>query len=285
MNMNETILLTALAERWGKYCEELKLCKAEFSEEAVHDLRVATRRLVAVMNMLRILDPHPRVQKVRRALKQQLDSLDELRDTQVMLVEVSESMADFPELRPFGEYLLAREKKLLRRARKEIKRLRIAELKRRIEKSQESLGEKVREEGWTANLLSAVDQAYARARQAYGEIDARQPATIHRFRVTFKKFRYMVEIVNPILKDVPEEYLKQLHDYQSHMGDIQDAAVLLNTLTEYTEEAEGGAALLNVRKAFETHRTELIAQFMDRKDAIQNFWRDSPEAIFAWEKP
>ncbi len=285
MNMNETILLTALAERWGKYREELKRCKEEFSEEAVHDLRVATRRLVAVMNMLRILDPHPRVQKVRRALKQQLDSLDELRDTQVMLAEVYESISNFPELKPFGEYLLAREKKLLRHARKEIKALHIAELKKRIEKSQESLDEKLKEKGWTANLLSVVDQAYARARQAYGEIDARKPATIHRFRVTFKKFRYMVEIVHPILKDVPEEYLKQLHDYQSHMGDIQDAAVLLNMLTEYTDETDSGAALSTTRKAFETHRAELIARFMEGKEAIRIFWRDSPEAIFAWEKP
>src|SRR6185503_16477117 len=221
MKTNDNALSIALNERWKKYREELKVCKQEFSKEAVHDLRVATRRLLAVLDMLRALDPYPRVQKARRLLKNQLDSLDDLRDTQVMLVDVYESMANYPELKAFEEYLLAREKKLLRRARKEIMDMEISEVKRRIEKSRSSLQEKAGVTDWTARLLSVVDQAYARAGQAFGQIEASQSASIHRFRVTFKKFRYMVEILYPVLMGVPEEYLKRMHDYQSRMGDVQ----------------------------------------------------------------
>src|SRR5262245_36418615 len=123
MKTNENVLITALDERWKKYRAELKTCKREFSEEAVHDLRVATRRLLAVMDILRSLDPHPRIQKVRQTLKNQLDSLDDLRDTQVMLVEVSESVANLTELKPFEEGLLRREKRLLRAAHKEVREL------------------------------------------------------------------------------------------------------------------------------------------------------------------
>src|SRR4030095_12946341 len=105
MNAKPNVLIEALEERWDKYRAELKKCKSEFSEEAVHDLRVATRRLLAVMDIIRLLDPQPRVQKVRRILKNQLDSLDDLRDTQVILVEVSESIMSFPDLKPFEEHL------------------------------------------------------------------------------------------------------------------------------------------------------------------------------------
>src|SRR5262245_59559094 len=133
MKTNEDTLSLSLDERWKKYREELKVCKQEFSEEAVHDLRVATRRLLVVLDMLRALDPHPRVQKARQLLKNQLDSLDDLRDTQVMLVDVYESIANFPGLKGFEEYLLAREKKQLRRARKEVMEMETSELKRRVE--------------------------------------------------------------------------------------------------------------------------------------------------------
>jgi CHAD domain-containing protein len=283
MKTNEDALSVSLDGRWKKYREELKVCKQEFSEEAVHDLRVATRRLLAVLDMLRALDPHPRVQKARRLLKNQLDSLDDLRDTQVMLVEVYESIANFPELKAFEEYLLAREKKLLRRARKEIRDIEISELKRRIEKSRSSLQEKAGVSDWTARLLSVVDQAYARAGQAFGQIEASQSASIHRFRVTFKKFRYMVEILYPVLMGFPEEYLKRMHDYQSRMGDVQDVEVLLGTLVEFGER-KAGSIPPSVCKSFEDQRAETVAKFMEGKEEIQLFWRAAPDQKFLWEQ-
>ena len=78
MMANPNVLIASMDERWKRYRAELKRCQRDFSEEAVHDLCVATRRLLAVMDICRTLDPHPRVQKVRRALKNQLDALDDL---------------------------------------------------------------------------------------------------------------------------------------------------------------------------------------------------------------
>ena len=284
MDTTDNVLSVALGERWKKYRAEIKTCKNEFSEEAVHDLRVATRRLLAAMDVVRSLEPHPRVQKVRRALKDQLDSLDDLRDTQVMLVEVSESMADFPDLKPLEEHLLKREKKLLRKARKEIESLAISGLRKRIENSAGSLEENVQGEDWTARLLSVGDQAYARARQAFGEIDPAAPASIHQFRIAFRKFRYTVEIVHPILENYPEEYLQQMHDYQSRMGDIQDVTVFLSILLEYVEETDSSSLLAPVRDTFENRHTELIAKFMDAKDELHRFWRETPDSKYPWEK-
>jgi CHAD domain-containing protein len=284
MKTRENVLIAALDERWKKFRAELKTCQRDFSEEAVHDLRVTTRRLLAVMDILRTLDPHPRIQKTRRVLKNQLDSLNDLRDVQVMLVEISESVANFPEMKPFELSLLAREKKLLGRARKEIKALQTSEVKRRIEKTRVSLAEKVRSPGINTQLLSAVDQVYSQAMQAFGQIDASQSATIHRFRVTFKKFRYMVEVVSPTLKNYPETGLKQMHDYQSKMGDVQDVEVFLSALGEYSQQKDSLAALEKARRAFEDQRIELISTFMNGREEIRVFWRGLPDQNFPWEQ-
>ena len=133
------LLITALDERWESYRMQVKTCRREFSEEAVHDLRVATRRLLAVLDIARALDPNPRLQKTRRSLKDQLDDLDDLRDVQVMRVEVSETIENFPELKPFEIHLQEREKHLLRLARKQINALKLSELKKRIAKISVSL--------------------------------------------------------------------------------------------------------------------------------------------------
>jgi CHAD domain-containing protein len=281
MKKAENVLILALDERWKKYRVELKTCQREFSQEAVHDLRVATRRLLAVLEMLRAIAPHPRVKKARRMLKDQLDALDDLRDTQVMLVEVSESAADLPELQSFQEYLLKREKRLLRAARKAIRALEVAGLKQRLDKSRAALEENTPGRKWTASLLSAVDQAYVRAQQVFGEIEAADSASIHRFRVAFKKFRYMVEIVHPGMAGYPEALLKQMHEYQSRMGDVQDAEVFLRSLTEFAEGAE--PPLVTALAWFEGRRAELIARFMAGRGQLSVFWRETPEAKFHWE--
>ena len=284
MKTKENILIVALGERWEKYRVELKTCKRDFSEEAVHDLRVATRRLLAVMDILRTLDPHPRVQKTRRILKNQLDSLDELRDVQVMLVDISESVANFPDLKPFELRLLAREKKLLREARKLIKALQASELARRVRKIRAELEEKAQDRGFNTRILSVVDQAYSQATQALGQIDPSQSASIHRLRIAFKKFRYMVEIASPLMKKYPVAYLKQMHDYQSKMGDVQDAEVFLNALVDFAGQTAASATLEPARRSFEGQRAELIAAFINDKEALHIFWRKTPDENFSWEK-
>ncbi len=72
--------------------------------------------------------PDLKIQKIRRILKDQLDNLDDLRDTQVLLADISETIHETPVLQPFQEYLQRREKKLLRAAQKEIKSLKIESL-------------------------------------------------------------------------------------------------------------------------------------------------------------
>ena len=279
-----SILLSALDERAESYGAQVKTCRREFSEEAVHDLRVAARRLLAVLNICRALDPHPRIQKLRRFLKDQLDDLDDLRDVQVMIVDVTESIEKLSDLKPFEIYLQEREKHLLRLARKQTRALKPSELGKRIEKISLLLKKDWMEDHFQPQLLQVADNAYLRAIQALRQIDATQAGTIHRLRLAFKKFRYIAEIVHPLVPDYPETHLKRMHDYQSAMGDIQDLETLLNALAEFSESGASPSDLRPARRYYDKRHAEAIAAFLNDQGELLTFWRATPDQPFLWEK-
>jgi len=283
VQQNNALILAALDERWENYRRQVKTCRQEFSEEAVHDLRVSTRRFLAILDIARAIDPHPRIQKMRRFLKDQLDDLDDLRDVQVMLVEGSETIENFLDLKSFEAHLEEQEKHLLRWARKQINALKLSELKKRIEKISEALKKRIVEESFSAQLFRTVDNAYLRTMQAYVQVDASQPSTIHRLRLAFKKFRYMSEVIQPLIPDYPESHFEHMHQYQSTMGDIQDIETFLNALTDFTESGASSFDPRPIRSFYEKRHTELTAAFVEDKGELIAFWRAAPDQSFPWE--
>ncbi len=111
---------TALVQRWKDYRSQFKACRREPSEMAVHDLRVAARRLLGALDIIRSLKPRPRVRKVRGRVKNVLDALDDLRDVQVMLLELSKRPESIAEPTTFEAQLKRREKRLLSKAHRQL---------------------------------------------------------------------------------------------------------------------------------------------------------------------
>ena len=95
------ILIEAFDKRWKDFQYRFNLYRAEASEESVHDLRVASRRLLSILELTRNISPSPRLQNLRNYFKDQLNSYDELHDTQVMIVEIEEVLEELPEIEPF----------------------------------------------------------------------------------------------------------------------------------------------------------------------------------------
>jgi CHAD domain-containing protein len=279
----QTLLLDALNTRWDKYKAELKICRREFSEEAVHDFRVAARRLLSSLELLRAVMQDPRIQKLRRRLKDQLDELDDLRDTQVLLADLSEIIHETPALQPFQEYLQHKEKQLLRAARKEIKSLKTSNLSKRIQKLRQKL-ETFKPTDLDASLLSAIDEAYAVVIQRYALVDPNQPVTIHRLRIAFKKFRYMIEAVYPILQNLSSDYLKRMHEYQASMGDIQDMEVALQELADFSELASASYDPEPALSYYKERHAIALSSYIEDKGEITNFWRAAPDQPFPQEK-
>ena len=276
------ILLEALEQRWKNYRAELKRCRAEFSNEAVHDLRVATRRMLALIQLLNSIAPRPRLRKLTRAFKDQLDEFDDLRDTQVILAEISEILQELPQLHDFQKHLQFTEEKLLRNLRKKIKQLESSEVTKRIRKTHESI-ETESSPDLNSLVMQAVDDVYLITKQRLGWVEATRSATIHRVRIAFKSLRYMIEIVQPLLHDLPVENFKRMNDYQSLMGEIQDAEVFAQTLADFSEHASF-SDLEPVRRYYEHRHAEAISAYVREMTQLDTFWRSAPEQPFPWEK-
>jgi CHAD domain-containing protein len=276
------LLLSALERAWENYLAELARCRAEFSEDAVHDLRVATRRLMAAVQLLRAVDPHSRLKKINGELKRQLDGFDELRDTQVILAELSPRAKKFPDLQGFQSHQHLTEERLLQTLGEEIYRLNIAELSRDLRKTLTHL-EKQTDDDLAPEILQAVDDAYRRARQRLEQVDLTHPATIHHVRVAFKRFRYMVETVHPLIKDFPPTNLTWMNDYQTLMGNVQDAEVFLQRLGDYfTHGSVADPAFL--RRYYERREAKAISVFGGHMNQLNLFWRPAPDEPFPWER-
>jgi CHAD domain-containing protein len=276
------LLLEALDKRWKNYRTELKRCRAEFSNEAVHDLRIAARRMLAVIQVLNSISPRPRLKKLNHSFKDQLDEFDDLRDTQVILAEVSETMQELPQLQKVQDHLQIVEEDLLKTLRKKLKVIDLFDVSKRIRKTREALETKF-DGDLVLQTLQAVDDAFLLTKQRHSWIDSSQPATIHRVRIAFKTFRYMVEIIHPLLNRYPIETLKQMNDYQSLMGEIQDVEVIMQTLADLPSHASA-FDIEPVRRYYERRHAEATSRFIENMNQIDTFWRSMPDQPFPWEK-
>lgn len=279
----DQLLLNGLEKTWRKYRAELKRCREEFSNEAVHDLRVAARHLVAILRLINSIAPRPRLQKTIRILKEQLDEFDDLRDAQVIVAEISETIQELPELQAFQKRQLRQEDKLLRNVRKQVKKFSVKELSRRILKIHDSI-QTGSYDNLEAKILQAVDDVYLTTQQRLATVNLARPATIHRLRIAFKTFRYMLELIYPLLRDFPEINLKSMHDYQSLMGEVQDTQVFLQTLADFSEDTSSSDTR-TLRTYYEHRHVEAIAAYAEGMNRLNTFWRGEPAQPFPWEKP
>jgi CHAD domain-containing protein len=100
-------------------------------------------------------------------------------------------------------------------------------------------------------------------------------SSIHRMRVAFKKFRYMVESLAPQRGRTTSKQLKAMNAFQGSMGDIQDAEVLLTTVQAFahTRGIESEAPLTRALEELSRRRTALIETFLGSADSLFTFWK------------
>jgi CHAD domain-containing protein len=133
------------------------------------------------------------------------------------------------------------------------------------------------------DLFSAVDEAFGVVVSRDAQVDLAFSPSIHRVRVAFKKFRYMMEIVNPLLPRFPEKNMKKMQEYQTHMGNIQDTEVFLRTLDVFNGQRESYDPQ-PARRFYEQRHAELILAYMQQRGKLASFWRTAPDQPFPWEQ-
>lgn len=226
-------LALSLKRQWKRYRKRLRRCQRKFSTRAVHESRVETRRLLSLLELLRPFAQKRRLEKALACLKRHLDTFDDLRDTHVQLLAVGPMRAGFPAAGPFYKYLRKREQRFERQTRKRIKAVRTRRLEKLIADCRQEVRARIEADPNRRArrvLLGALERAFARTAELKARISPKDTKTIHRTRVAFKRYRYMVELLAERLPAATTTALAAMHDYQTMMGEVQDAEVLLRAL-------------------------------------------------------
>ena len=290
-------LLESLGERWKSYRKAVKRCRKRPSEPSVHHLRVETRRLLSTLALLSYLSNTVQLRKAQEALKKQLDAFDDLRDTHVQLLYTATMLRDFPELKPLVRRLQRREKSLIKPAARTAQRSKLKRVRRRINATKSQLKVAFARTGVlhgprltgtlalsphrghfrpAVRLAQAVQRAFDRVVELRHQINPAQLETIHYTRIAFKRFRYMIELLQPVLPAIKPRQLISMDQYQTMMGEIQDMGVLIERLDKLAKKKKfKRLPLKRVRQVLLDRRERLVRGYLNVADQLFTFWPDN----------
>jgi CHAD domain-containing protein len=126
-------------------------------------------------------------------------------------------------------------------------------------------------------MLGAYAQSFARVVRARQAVRADDPSTVHRLRVAFKRFRYMSEVLQPLLPWLNPHQRKAMQAYQTAMGEIQDLEVLTSGVRTFAASMPLARriSMLPVQEVLALRRKEKIDAFLQTADALGTFWSDA----------
>jgi CHAD domain-containing protein len=258
-----------------RYRKRLECCQKKFSEKAVHDLRIDTRRILALLDLLEALRFGGSLAKLRKTFKKRLDAFDDLRDTHVQRVLLKPMWEKFPEARDFKKHLRKCEKQLECEMSRHIKTVKSGKLNRCLKDLEKCLRQCATRpatgaSGPQSQLL--LGGAFRRVLVLRRQIRRSVPKTIHRLRIAFKRFRYTAELLQPFLPDITDSRLQHMKDFQDAAGNIQDVAVLLERIEKDIKHDQISAACVkNLRRELSRCEQRAIDALMERVPELMNF--------------
>ncbi len=270
------LILASFDQRWEKYRRELRRCQRKCSETAVHDLRVATRRLISTIEIISIAVDDPRLGKLRQALRRRFKESGPLRDVQVQLLRLEKVRDRYPELEQFYTLLLLREQRLLKSLDREIRAVRVGTLEQQVREVRTILPRQFEEKGAVARTAAtgAAAASFLKTVALLGKVDPDDPRTIHRLRIAFKKFRYVTESLQTVLHGITPALLKEMNQYQVRMGVIQDLEVFASSFRRYLSRVRKGSQInfLPFQQDLVRERQELVKDFLGGAGELHGFW-------------
>jgi CHAD domain-containing protein len=208
-------------------------CRGGRSIDAVHDMRVATRRLRVAFklfgayykrSLVRDLDVFNKTarQYLRSLPKQQRSDLDPLlaswkRQRQIahrVLIDYFDSARYARLIDKLGDFLTTSGAGIV------------------VSKGSSAAPSQVRHV-----LVSTVWQRYETVRAYEVVLPEAAPETLHALRIECKYLRYTLEFFQEVLGPGTAQVIRQVIAVQDHLGEIQDAQVASRLLAEYLSKA------------------------------------------------
>jgi CHAD domain-containing protein len=267
-------------------------CALEGSDpEAIHQLRVATRRLRAVLSIYRKLLAEDARNALRDSVRTVSDPLGAARDADVfvgeILAPVLEQMPDDADLAALAEAAENERKARWDAARETIR----SEAFGRLIETAHALASAPKPRSVEAGLALAAPahkfaerwlrKRHGRLREAGRHLRRMDAPARHRLRIEAKKQRYAAELLGPLFRDRKSAatYAKALSRVQSALGAINDASAAARFLEGLRakdgreELARGAAAVLGFHAGRSAAREEGLREAWKNFKSAKRFWK------------
>lgn len=209
-------LIGVLAGRADRFCNLAEKTRKDFSEEAIHDFRVSTRRLLIVELLI---GPDCRTGGWRKKSRRLLKQLSRLRDLQVLQIRFHDEPTLFKLLSQDIEHEIER----LRQLKKTIT---VGDLEKKINRSIKLYrkASRAHPKRFARGICSQWQQIRAEMDGIMHAADQQDYHLLHRLRIQFKSLRYLTEILigANLIDSIEFEHFKE---WQNVLGNIQDLVV------------------------------------------------------------
>ena len=266
--------------------------------DAIHDLRVATRRLQQVLDLIYPPPPPRDIRKWRRRIQRTRRALGEVRNCDVQLDHVSKALRGKRAARRLvweavQHYLLQLRASSFEYAVRKLSKLNLAVLYERLKEYLAAdappprAGRAGHQLECPADLVPAtfyerVGDSLGRVGQAFetqidlSHRDTRAPV-LHGVRIAAKRVRYLIEVVHEFAVPGSADALTWLRGLQQHLGDWHDLEVLEQMMIDMLARPDFLRSHVELAMGVE----KLILQHRVRKKTFEekylNMTRDAAE--------
>ncbi|MFC5754571.1 CHAD domain-containing protein [Actinomadura rugatobispora] len=269
--------LAAQVEALLAYDPKVRL--AEF--DAVHRMRVATRRMRSVLQSYRPVLDRERTDPLREELKWLAAVLGEVRDLEVLRMRFTERVEGLEGIGEpaWLEELAKQEQAAYRRVNTALKLPRYYALLDALEAlvADPPLTARAGRDA-TAELPRLVVRAWKRLADAYDGVAASEDPelTRHEVRKDAKRARYAAEAAVAVLGDPAKQTVKNAKRLQEVLGGYQDGVIASEHLRGAAERARDTADAFTLGVLYGIERCEAQAAL----DRLEGTWADIPAPAF-----
>jgi CHAD domain-containing protein len=248
--------------------------------EGVHQMRVSTRRMRAVLQIIQDVAPRKAVRAFRKDLRNLAQALSPVRDCDVFLEHIGGYTAEMPEEQRKGLAVLT---DALQRDRANGRSHMLAYLEsKEYETFKRDFARFITgpAKGWDTTqrvrdfLGSAIWRRYEDLRAYEISIDherdpVEQSDVLHQARIAGKRLRYVLDMARQIPDLQVDQCNKPLAKMQDHLGALQDTAVATAYVNKLNASGEARAALDAYLVSREAERAQLLADFPGHWDYVR----------------
>jgi CHAD domain-containing protein len=268
-------LFSSFDRSWSEFSKAWNKTRRRASEKSVHALRVNTRRLIANLELARVLSEHSAITKLQQRFKKVVKRMSALRDLQVQLKTVSHVRK--------SQTILEFTRRLQKVERRQIENVSDA-LKRRKKRRLEAAFKEVRSalDGVRQNhnrdgvqqslvqIMSAHQHQFLKAKRRFGRSASHSENALHDMRIALKKLRYVMEAAQPLLGPSEKHRVEAMRVFQKLIGDARDIEMLRVELDQWAKKKGKKVAVVPALQQLEEKRQALLKEVIESSDKLES---------------